>query len=452
MKPSLQPTRAEHSVGTSIPMPSIIALIIALLVIGGGVATYRTVVEDEDRHELVIATGAKSGTYHALGLALGRLLEEQGIVDSVTVISTDGSAANMQLISSAEGGADLAFIQSNAPAHGDARLIAPLYDEVLHVLVSKDASAEISSIEDLSGRRVALGAAASGTRQVAERLLEHFQVEPAEDLAIDDPGVVAGLTDGSIDAAFILTAIPSTTVEELAQLDAVRFLSLGDPQESGNEADALALVNPSLHATNIPRSTYGRLPQRPIRTVAVAALLVAQRSLDPQLVNDITAALYAQRSDLTDDKGQQIAVTGHIREKYNPAGTRIPYHAGAVAYYQREDPSFVVKYAEALSLGLTLLIGLYSAYIALREWLRRRMKNRIDAYLIEIDKQTADLATLSREELVERRDVLNQLRHRAFSDLVAEQLQANEAFSIFQNHLRDEFAAIEARIQEMKSL
>ena len=184
----------------------------------------------------------------------------------------------------------------------------------------------------------------------------------------------------------------------------------------------------------------------------MAALLVAQRSLDPQLVNDITAALYAQRSDLTDDKGQQIAVTGHIREKYNPAGTRIPYHAGAVAYYQREDPSFVVKYAEALSLGLTMLIGLYSAYIALREWLRRRMKNRIDAYLIEIDKQTADLATLSREELVERRDVLNQLRHRAFSDLVAEQLQANEAFSIFQNHLRDEFAAIEARIQEMKSL
>jgi hypothetical protein len=53
--------------------------------------------------------------------------------------------------------------------------------------------------------------------------------------------------------------------------------------------------------------------------------------------------------------------------------------------------------------------------------------------------------------LIERRDALSQLRHRAFSDLVAEQLQANEAFSIFQNHLRDEFAAIEARIQEINS-
>ena len=446
----MQPTQPEHNVGTSMPIPTIIALIVALLLLVGGIATYNTVAEHEDRRELVIATGPETGTYHALGLALGRLLEEHGVVDSVTVIPTDGSVANMQLISKLEGGADLAFIQSNAPAHGDARLIAPLYDEVLHILVRDEISADINSLEDLSGRRVSLGATASGTRQIAERVLGHFRVEPGEDLAIDEAGVAEGLSDGSIDAAFILTAIPSTTVEQLAQLDVVRFLSLGDAQEFGNEADALALVNPSLHATHIPRSTYVRLPQRPIRTVAVAALLVAQRSLDEQLVNDITAALFAQRSDLTDDKNQQIPVTRRIREKYNPAEAAIPYHAGAVAYYQREDPSFVVKYAEAISLGLTLLVGLYSAYIALREWLRRRMKNRIDAYLIEVEEQTADLASLSREELIERRDALNKLRHRAFSDLVAEQLQANEAFSIFQNHLRDEFAAIEARIQEIK--
>jgi len=447
----MQPTQPAGNVGTSIPLPTVIALIVALLVVVGGVATYRTVAGEDVRQELIIATGPETGTYHALGLALGRLLEAHGIVDSVTVIPTDGSVANMQLIATQDSGADLAFIQSNAPAHGGARLIAPLYDEVLHILVSNNASAEIKSIEDLGGRRVSLGAAASGTRQIAERVLEHFRVEPGADLTIDESGAAKGLTEGSIDAAFFLTAIPSTTVEQLAQQSAVRFLSLGDAQEFGNEADALALVNPSLHATRIPRSTYVRLPQHPIRTVAVAALLVAQRSLDPQLVNDITAALFAQRSDLTDAQGQQIAVTRRIREKYNPAGAAIPYHAGAVAYYQREDPSFVVKYAEAISLGLTLLVGLYSAYIALREWLRRRMKNRIDAYLIEVDRQTADLATLSREQLIERRDALNQLRHRAFSDLVAEQLQANESFSIFQNHLRDEFAAIEARIQEIKS-
>jgi hypothetical protein len=76
------------------------------------------------------------------------------------------------------------------------------------------------------------------------------------------------------------------------------------------------------------------------------------------------------------------------------------------------------------------------------------MKNRIDAYLLEVESQTADLATLSLEKLIEHRDALDEVRHRAFSDLVSERLLADESFTIFQNHLRDEFTAIEARIQE----
>jgi hypothetical protein len=76
------------------------------------------------------------------------------------------------------------------------------------------------------------------------------------------------------------------------------------------------------------------------------------------------------------------------------------------------------------------------------------MKNRIDAYLLEVEQSTADLGSLSLDELIEHRDALDEVRHRAFSDLVSERLLADESFTIFQNHLRDEFAAIEARITE----
>jgi len=96
-------------------------------------------------------------------------------------------------------------------------------------------------------------------------------------------------------------------------------------------------------------------------------------------------------------------------------------------------------------------VGLYSGYIALREWMRRRMKNRIDAYLLEVEDLTDDLRNLSLEELVERRDTLDLVRQRAFSDLVSERLLADESFTIFQDHLRSELASIEARILEQKS-
>jgi hypothetical protein len=144
-------------------------------------------------------------------------------------------------------------------------------------------------------------------------------------------------------------------------------------------------------------------------------------------------------------------VARRIREDYRPGASVIPFHRGAVAYYRREEPAFFVEYAEAISLGLTLLVGLYSGSIAFREWMRRRMKNRIDAYLLQVEEQTADLRSLSFEELIEHRDALDDVRHRAFSDLVSERLLADESFTILQNHLRDEFAAIEARIQDRSS-
>jgi TRAP transporter TAXI family solute receptor len=370
------------------------------------------------------------------------------VVESAEVLSTEGSVENMERIDGAGGGADLAFVQSDTPIGNNARLVAPLYNEVLHILVSRLDADEILSIYDLRGKRVSLGPAGSGTRQLSKRVLDHFGAVIGEDLALLPAEATAGLIDGSVDAAFILNAIPSRMVTELAEKDAIRFLSLGDAQEFGNESDALALVFPSIRGTTIPRSTYVRLPEEPVQTIEVSAMLIARRDLNVDLVRNITATLFEHRSGSAGLAGSDLAVAGKIREDYRPGSVTIPYHRGAVAYYHREEPSFFVEYAEALSLGLTLMVGLYSGSIAFREWMRRRMKNRIDAYLLEVESQTSDLATLSLEELIEHRDALDEVRHRAFSDLVTERLLADESFTIFQNHLRDEFTAIEARIQE----
>ena len=437
---------SDQDVGSSLPIPAIIATIVAVGVIVGGFLVYHSTSSNEAGREIVIATGPDTGTYHALGLAVARVLETEGVVKTATVLPTNGSVENMKRIGGLDGGADIAFIQSDTPPNHRARLIAPLYEEVLHIMVAKHVGDEIQTVHDLSGRRVSLGAEGSGTRQVAERVLAHFRVAVGEDLALQPREATDGLMDGSVDVAFLLTAIPSRMVELLGHRDAARFLSLGDPQEIANEADALALVYPSLQATIIPRATYDRLPERPVSTIAVSALLVASRDLDPGLVQTITSTLFDRRSGLAGPEGGELLVTRHIREHYQPGSAVIPYHEGAVAFYSRKEPPFFVEYAEAISLGLTLLVGLYSIYVAFREWMRRRMKNRIDAYYLEVERQSVDLNALSLQELVEHRDALDGVRHRAFSDLVNERLRADESFTIFQDYLRNELASIEARI------
>jgi TRAP transporter TAXI family solute receptor len=433
----------QPDVGSSVSVATLLSGGLAIVLVLAGLTLWWSSRLADARRPLVLATGPEEGAYHALGEALARLIEEEGLAPSVEVRATEGSRENMALL---EGGkVDLAILQSDTPGGVSARLITPLFDEALHVLVPAGAADRISRIGDLSGCRVSLGAPGSGTRQVAERILDHFDVDPAEDLAVDPAEAIARVESGGIDAVFLLTALPSPAVAAVASRGQVRFLSLGNAQERGDEADALALVYPRLHAMTIPRGTYGAVPREPVRTVGVSAQLVGHRDLDEDLVLEITGALFALRSRLNDTP-RELSFGDLLHETYTPGAAGLAYHPGAVAYYERFRPSFIVEYAEPMSLGLTLLVGFWSAALALRGWVRRARKNRIDAYYVEVVRDAPDLGQAGREELLARRDRLVKVRERAFTDLVAERLEANESFSIFQNQVDGELASIQRRL------
>jgi hypothetical protein len=324
-------------------------------------------------------------------------------------------------------------------------LIASLFEEALHILVSRDLADEVTHVRDLDGRRVSLGGATSGTRQVAEHVLAHFEVTPAEDRRLDPVQALELLRRGRLDAVFLLTAVPSRAIAELAGDDVVRFVSLGDAGVVGTEADALALVFPRLHATVVPRGTYGRLPRAPVKTLGVEAQLLGQEGLDDDFVYRLVGTLLTKRSRL-DDPARGSTLGSRLREIYTPGTARLPYHLGAIAYYERLQPSFVVEYAEPMSLGLTLIVGVWSASVALRQWVRRRRKDRVDLYYVEVVQDAPRLDSATADELLARRERLVAVRARAFTDLVAERLEADESFVILQNHIDSELASIQRRL------
>jgi len=443
-----KPIDTDGGSHSRIPRLPVFAVVAAVVMVLLSLGLFLTLANNERPRKLFIATGVESGTYHQLGVAMAEVLEAEGIADSVEVLSSEGSVANMELLQGPDRLADLGFVQSDTRPRRGVRMIAPLYQEVLHILISKRVIDEVEEISDLEGRRVSLGTPASGTRSVAKRVISHFDVSVGEDIDLSPDEVSQGLFDGSIDAAFMLSAIPSALVEDLCERDAVRFLSLGDSQLRGNEADALALVFPSLTSGVIPRSTYSRLPELPVATVEVSALFVVSSDLGSSLVNTITTTLFAHRSRLIESEGDRVVVARRIRENYLPEAALIPYHEGAVTYYQRSQPPFIVEYAETLSFGLTVLVGLFSIAVAAREWMRRKMKNRIDVFYIEVEELTTRLDNLSLAELVANREALRELQRKAFAELVAERLEANDSFTIFQDYVASERRAIGARIAE----
>ena len=365
-----------RDVGTSFSALAIMASLVAVVILAVGIYFYRSVSGEVVHRQIVIATGPESGTYHALGEALQRILENTGAFASVSTRITDGSEENIRLIGGTEGEGivDLAFVQGDGARGASTRLVTTLYNEALHILINTSDAGEIKTIYDLQDKRVALGPAGSGTRDLSTKVLNHFGIELGEDLVLQPREALVQLAAGSIDAALLLSAIPSGLVSELARGDKIRFLSLGIALEEGDEAHALELVIPGVKRDIIPRSTYVRIPQQAIQTISVAAGLVTREDIEEDLINYITAAIFENRSGTTGLEGSGLLVARKIRENYDPATASIPYHLGAAAYYRREEPPFFVEYAEALSLGLTLMLGIYSVFIAVREWSRRRMK------------------------------------------------------------------------------
>jgi len=409
--------------------------LVVLAVVGGVIWWLRA-----QGRTVTLATGSSGGTYAVLGRGVADVLSAGLPRTSVRAAETTGSGLNMRLLEAGE--VELAFVQNDTPGGTEVRSVARLYDEVLQVVVPADAG--IVSLADLAGRRVAVGPSESGTAAVVERLVRHFgvtweQFSPSE-LSAEE--AAEALERGDVDAAFFLAGLPTPAVARLLADGRFALLSFGDPAAPGSTLEGLHVHLPFHRPAVVPRATYGRLPAEPVGTLAIAALLVTRADVPDRFVYDVTRLLFASRVRLIDAHRS----AAHLSDRVDVRGLRFGWHPGAADYYHRNKPGFLVVYAEVFSLLATLAFGIGSMLLGLREWVRRVRKNRIDVYYLEVQRIADDLGPeLSAQELLERRGSLCSARRRAFSDLVAERLEAEESFSILVHFL-------ESQVQEIDDL
>jgi TRAP transporter TAXI family solute receptor len=136
----------------------------ALLVVVLVLATLASSCGREQR-TIRIATGMRGGTFLPLGETLARSFSRDlPEVDFVAVESAGGSAS-IEMVERGE--ADLALLSNHVAGSSELRLIAPLYQETLQVVMRTDAG--VASIADLRGRRVSTGP--GGQRDRGDRAL-----------------------------------------------------------------------------------------------------------------------------------------------------------------------------------------------------------------------------------------------------------------------------------------
>jgi TRAP transporter TAXI family solute receptor len=205
------------------------------------------------------------------------------------------------------------------------RAVGSLFPEPVHIVVRADSG--IERIGDLAGRRVALGAVASGTRQTALRLLEAAGVDVASFTSIDTATPQAALdllVQGDIDVVIEVVSAPWRQLEIAMEGAPLALVPL--------DAETIARMDAKVHGLlplAIPARTYPG-QQSEVSTLAATALLVARDDVPDAIVEDVLDLLYA--SAASGGAGVQATRLSKARAL---TGVTIPMHPAAAQYFAK---------------------------------------------------------------------------------------------------------------------
>ncbi|MFM5092668.1 TAXI family TRAP transporter solute-binding subunit [Aeromonas rivipollensis] len=282
---------------------------------------------------VTIGTGALNGVYYPTGGAICRLLNDDSSNHGLhcTVQSTSGSIANLAAL--AKGDIQLALVQSDVlyhAAHGSGpfagqtpndqlRSLLRLHKESLTLLAS--ATSNISTLADIEGKRVDLGAPNSGDRVTSRALLDamgwqesQFAVPPVASAG----NRLEGLCNGTLDAAFLVAGHPNQGIGDLTGRCQARLIPI-----EGEQVDKLLKQYPYYERSRIGANLYPGQTSA-VATFAVTAELVAEASLPEDQVRTLRDVLSRNLKQFTRLHPALTTLTPESMQ----AGDILPLHPG----------------------------------------------------------------------------------------------------------------------------
>lgn len=284
---------------------------------------------------LAIATGGTSGVYFPLGGAFANIITEKVSGVTANAESTGASIENVNLLNTGE--VDFAMIQNDISYyafHGvemfderepmsNLRAIASIYPETVQIVANSGAN--IKSVADLKGKRVAVGAPGSGTEANARQILAAFGLT-YDDIQADylSFGEAAdNIKDGHVQAAFVTAGTPTAAITDLSTTHNINLVPV-----PSNIADKLIADYPFYDKVTIPAGTY-RNQNEDIQTVAVMAMLTVRAGLSEDVVYRITKALFENLDVLAAAHSRGADVSLDTAKD----GISLEIHPGAQKYY-----------------------------------------------------------------------------------------------------------------------
>ncbi len=355
-----------------------------------------------DKH-ITIATGSKSGNYYKTALEYQRLLAKQNV--KVTILNTNGSVENIELVSS--GMADVAFVQSGIMrgSRDDIYSLASLYYEPLWVFYRNEGYS-VEYIIQLISKRISIGATGSGTENLSQMILDINRVDKTNSHIYNYPSTEGKekLLDGEIDALFLVSSPKSDTVKELLTNPNIKAMSF--KRALAYDAKYSYLNQLTLHEGTV--DLYMNLPDEDKQLLTTTANLIASPDMNEELVR----LLLKQAKKVHASKGIferefQFPNLNNLDSPIHPEAKR--YLTKGDTWLEKIFPFWIASNIDRLKILiiplLTLLIPLLKGIMPLYAF---TMRSKIYRWYDDLHEIELEVDHTPKEELLTRLDSLKQ--------------------------------------------
>lgn len=287
------------------------------------------------QEQLSIATGGTGGVYYPMGGGLAEVINANVEGYSATAEVTGASVENMGLI--ATGDADIAFALADTVAQaygGTARFegqqlpmlrgLASVYANMVQIVALEGSG--ITTLEDLRGKRVSIGAPGSGTEVNAAVILEANGItyDDIEEQRLNFNETADALANGDIDAGFWSVGAPTSSILNLSTTNSIVVIELSE-----GELAAAREADPTFAVTALPGGTYTGV-DADTTVLGVPNVLVVSEEMPDDLAYAITRAMFENIADL-----QAVhPAANETTVEFTMSATPIPLHPGAIRYYE----------------------------------------------------------------------------------------------------------------------
>ncbi|MEJ8548676.1 TAXI family TRAP transporter solute-binding subunit [Brevibacillus borstelensis] len=281
-----------------------------------------------------IATGGSSGPYYTIGGAMSKIYKEK-LGYNASVQSTGASVENINLLKTKK--ADLAFVMSDVTSFAyegqenfkdsgaikELRAMAGLYLNYVQVVTLKDRN--IKSITDLKGKRVGVGAPNSGVEVNARMVLAGHGITYNDIKAdyLSYAEAIEQLKNNAIDAAFVTSGLPNSTVIDLMTTKDVEIVPI-----KKEDVDKMAEKFPFFVSTEIPAGLYKN--DQPIQTAAIRNIMLVRSDFSDEQVYKLTKTFFENIDALK----EAHSAAKDIDVKEAGKNLVVPLHPGAEKYYK----------------------------------------------------------------------------------------------------------------------